>query len=210
MRPLRRGGILPWAAMDDDRPLITLADLEAVTVGPVKRLDGTVRLVDADPGWPALFEVEADRIRSSLGDDARRIEHVGSTSVAGMPAKPVIDILLVVDDSADESAYLPRLEAAGYRLRIREPALDEHRLCKGPDADINLHILSVGAPEIDRMLRFRDRLRSCPDEFALYLATKRELAGRRWEFVQQYADAKGEVIEAIIGRAASAADDGAR
>jgi GrpB-like predicted nucleotidyltransferase (UPF0157 family) len=188
--------------MTTDRPPTTTeAELQAITVGPVQRLAGKIELAESDPAWPALFAREAARIRALLGDDIRLLEHVGSTSVDGLPAKPVIDILLVVDDSGDEARYLPRLEAGGYTLRIREPDWHEHRVCKGPDTNVNLHIFSAGSPEITRMLGFRDRLRTEPDEFDRYLAAKRELAARDWEFVQQYADAKSEVIEAIIARA---------
>ena len=116
-------------------------------------------------------------------------------------------MLLVVADSADEPAYVPRWRPAGYRLRIREPEWHEHRLFKGPDTDVNLHTFSAGSPEIDRMLAFRDRLRTHDDERERYLATKRELAARHWVFVQDYADAKGEVVEGIIARAL--AEDGA-
>ncbi len=191
-------------------PLVTEAELQAVTVGPVEHLVGHVRLAEPDPAWPALYAREAARIRGLLGDDIRRLEHVGSTSVPGLAAKPIIDILLVVDNSGDEPSYLPRLEAGGYVLRIREPAWHEHRMCKGPDTNVNLHIHTAGDPEIDRMIAFRDRLRSHPEELATYLATKRELATRDWAFVQQYADAKSEVVEAILSRAAGDAVDGGR
>ncbi len=128
------------------------------------------------------------------------LEHVGSTSVPGLPAKPIIDILLVVPDSSDEPAYAPRLEGAGYVLRIREPEWHEHRLFKGPDTSVNVHVFSTGCPEIDRMILFRDRLRAYPADRDEYLAAKRELAARDWEYVQQYADAKTAVIESIIAR----------
>jgi GrpB-like predicted nucleotidyltransferase (UPF0157 family) len=127
-----------------------------------------------------------------------RIEHVGSTSVPGLAAKPIIDVLLVVADATDEGAFVPALEAAGYRLRIRE---DEHRLFKGPDVDVNLHVFSSGHPEVDRMLLFRDWLRAVPADRELYLRTKRELAKRRWRYVQNYADAKTTVVEEILARA---------
>jgi GrpB-like predicted nucleotidyltransferase (UPF0157 family) len=188
------------------KPLTTEADLAKVVVGPVRRLDGPVVLAEPDLAWPALYEVEADRLRSTLGAAIRRVEHVGSTSVPGLAAKPIIDILLVVDDSSDESTYLPRLEAAGYRLVLREPDWHQHRVCKGPEADINLHIFSVGSGEEVRMLAFRDRLRQDPVARERYLSAKRRLASRRWEFTQQYADAKSEVIEAIL--AATVVDEG--
>ena len=96
--------------------------------------------------------------------------------------------------------------AAGYRLTIREPEWHEHRLFKGPDTNINLHTFSSGSQEIGRLIAFRDRLRAHPEELARYEARKRELAGRTWAFVQDYADAKGEVVEGIIARAR--ADEG--
>jgi GrpB-like predicted nucleotidyltransferase (UPF0157 family) len=107
----------------------------------------------------------------------------------------------VVADSADESAYVPALEAAGYVLRIREPHWYEHRVFKGPDMDINLHVFSLDCPEIDRMLLFRDWLRSNASDRRLYERTKRELARRDWKYTQNYADAKTTVITEILTRA---------
>ena len=105
-------------------------------------------LADYDPEWRRLFAHEADRLRAVVGDAALRVEHVGSTSVPGLIAKPIIDILLVVPDSADEPSYVPVLHAAGYVLTIREPDWCEHRVFKGPDTNINLHVFTVGASEI--------------------------------------------------------------
>ena len=158
--------------------------------------------------WSQLYDREAARIRSLLGDEVLLLEHVGSTSVAGLPAKPVIDILLIVPDSSDEAAYVPRLEAGGYVLRIRETDWHQHRMFKGPDTNVQVRVFSHDSPEIERMVGFRDRLRTHPEEHELYLATKRELAARDWEFVQQYADAKSAVVESIIARAE--AERGAR
>jgi GrpB-like predicted nucleotidyltransferase (UPF0157 family) len=175
--------------------------LRAVHVGELKRLDGPVLLVEYDPEWPRLFEREAERIRGALGERALLVEHVGSTSVPGLPAKPIIDIALAVPDSADEAAYVPLLEAAGYVLRIREPDWFEHRLFHGPEVEVGLHVFSVGSPEIERMLAFRDRLRTDDADRALYLRTKRDLAARTWEYRQHYADAKSDVVEEILRRA---------
>ena len=119
----------------------------------------------------------------------------------GLAAKPIIDMLLVVADSADEEAYVPAMEAAGYSLRIRETDWYEHRMFKGPDTDINLHVFSPGCPEIDRMLIFRDWLRSHAADRDLYARTKLALAQKEWKYVQNYADAKTAVIEEIIARA---------
>jgi GrpB-like predicted nucleotidyltransferase (UPF0157 family) len=129
------------------------------------------------------------------------VEHVGSTSVAGLAAKPIIDIVLAVADSADEAAYVASLEAQGYTLRIREPDWCEHRMLEGSDADVNLHVFSAGCPEIDRLLLFRDRLRADPAERNRYAAVKRELAAQPWRHVQNYAQAKTAVVNEIVARA---------
>src|SRR3954449_4824370 len=132
------------------------AQLQAVTIGPLERLDGEVVLRDYDPRWPEQFRREADRIHAALGERVLQLEHVGSTAVPGLVAKPLIDMLLLVADAAKELAYVPALEAVGYRLRIREPDWHEHRLLKGPDVDVNLHVFGPNSPEVERLLRFRD------------------------------------------------------
>jgi GrpB-like predicted nucleotidyltransferase (UPF0157 family) len=186
----------------DNHPApLTEEQIRAATIGELKPLAGRIPIVNYDPRWPILFEREAGRIRAAVGERALRIEHAGSTSVPGLAAKPIIDILLAVADSADEAAYVPALEAAGYVLRIREADWHEHRMFKGPDTDINLHVFSRGCPEIDRTLRFRDWLRGQPDDRDLYARTKLELAAKEWKYVQNYADAKTAVIEEILARA---------
>jgi GrpB-like predicted nucleotidyltransferase (UPF0157 family) len=160
-------------------------------------------MVEYDSRWPRLFACEAGRIRSVLGTRALGIEHAGSTSVPGLAAKPIVDMVLVVADSADEDTYARALEAAGYVLRIREPEWHEHRMFKGPDTDINLHVFSFGCPEIDRMLMFRDWLRGNAADRDLYERTKLALARNEWKSVQQYADAKTAVVDEIIARAAA-------
>ena len=136
-----------------ERPPTSEEEMRAATVGELVVHGTTIHLADYDPEWPRLFEREAARIRSILGDRVRRLEHVGSTSVPGLAAKPIIDIVLAVPDSADEPAYVPDMEAAGYVLRIREPDWFEHRLFKGPDTNVNLHTYSDGCAEIDRLPR---------------------------------------------------------
>ena len=182
-------------------PITTDEELQAVTVGERKPHNAPITLAEYDQQWPWLFEREAERIRTALGDKVLRLEHTGSTSVPGLAAKPIIDITLIVRDSADEPSYVPPLEAAGYALRIREPHWLEHRLLKGPDTDVNLHVFSEGSVELDRMVGFRDWLRAHPEDRDLYERTKRELATRTWRHVQHYADAKTAVVEEIIARA---------
>jgi len=163
-----------------------------------------ITLVEYDPEWPRLFAREAERLRAILGETALLIEHAGSTSVPGLAAKPIIDLVLVVPDTTDEASYVPALSQAGYVLRLREPDWYEHRMFKGPDTNINLHVFSAGCEEIDRMLVFRDWLRSHDDDRARYESVKRELAQRTWQVGQHYADAKTPVITDILGRIAAA------
>ncbi|MBB5953448.1 GrpB-like predicted nucleotidyltransferase (UPF0157 family) [Saccharothrix tamanrassetensis] len=174
----------------------------AAYVSPPAKLNGRVDVVAYDPVWPGLFEREAARIRAVLGPVVVALEHVGSTSVPGLAAKPIVDVLLVVADSGDESTYVPALEAAGYVLRVREPEWHEHRMFKGPDTDVNLHVHTVGSPEITRMLTFRDWLRAHEEDRALYESVKSGLAARDWTYVQDYADAKNDVVDEILSRAA--------
>ena len=163
-----------------------------------------ILLADYDQRWPELFRREADRIKAALGSRALSIEHIGSTSVPGLAAKPVIDILLVVANSADEGAYAPALEEAGYKLTIREPEWHQHRMLQGAACDINLHVFSSGCEEIGRVILFRDWLREHAEDRDLYAYKKSELARQEWENVQNYADAKTAVVAQILERALQA------
>lgn len=177
-------------------------ELAAVRVGgTVTPHNAAIHLAPYNPAWPAQYAAEEAKIRAALGDAALVLEHVGSTSIPGISAKPILDILLAVADPADEDAYVPALTRQGYRLHLREPDLEQHRLMKGDDPPVNLHIFTVGSKEIARMVGFRDRCRSHPEERRLYEETKRELAARTWRHVQHYANAKSEVVEAITARA---------
>ena len=175
----------------------------AAIVGEITPLTAPILLADYDPAWPGLFAREEARIRAALGDRVIRLEHTGSTSVPGLAAKPIIDMTLLVADVTDEGAWIPDLQAAGYVLRIRENEPDwyDHRLFKGPDTNVNLHVFSDGCVELERMVGFRDWLRTHDDDRELYERTKRDLVGREWKYVQNYADAKTGVVEEIMARA---------
>lgn len=161
-------------------------------------------VADYDPAWPERFRREAAKIRAALGEAALAIEHIGSTSVPGLSAKPIVDILLVVEDSSNETSYVPALEGAGYVLRVRERDFHEHRMLRTAAKDVHVHVFSPGSPEIERYLLLRDHLRRDAEDRALYARTKRDLATRDWPSMQHYAEAKTEVIEGIIARAAAA------
>jgi len=195
--------------MEDHRPAdsprankpLTEDQIIAATVGERQPLNSTIYLAPCDPTWPSLFNRLAKQVRATLGDDVLLLEHVGSTSVPGLSAKPIIDMVLAVADSSDESSYVKPLEEKGYRLRIREPDWYEHRLLKPPDVRGNLHVFTDGCEEIERMLLFRNWLRDHTDDRLLYEETKRELAARTWKYTQNYADAKTEVVQEILARA---------
>src|SRR5215217_2453537 len=176
--------------------------LREVIIGEIE--SPAIVVADYDPAWSEHFRREEARIRSALGEVALSVEHIGSTSVPGLAAKPIVDILLVVEDSADEASYVPALEEAGYVLRVREPDFDEHRMFRTPAKDVHVHVFSAGSPEIERYLLLRDRLRQNEGERELYAQTKRELAKRDWTNTEHYAEAKTEVVEGIICRAAAA------
>jgi GrpB-like predicted nucleotidyltransferase (UPF0157 family) len=177
------------------------AALSAATVGPLSPLSGRLEVRDYDPAWPEAYRRKANDVIEALGERVMLLEHVGSTSVPGLAAKPIIDMVLEVADSSDEPSYVPALEAAGYALRIREPSWFEHRMLRPSDRSAHLHVFSAGCPESRRMIRFRDHLRTSEADRDLYAATKRELAGRGWKYMQQYADAKTGVVTEIMTRA---------
>jgi GrpB-like predicted nucleotidyltransferase (UPF0157 family) len=139
----------------------------------VRPHDGPVVLSHYDPAGPRLSEREAGRILGALGDAAMAIEHVGSTSVPGLAAKPIIDIAVAVADAADEAAYTPALEGVGYTLRIREPDWHEHRMFE--DTAAHVHVFAAGNVEIERMVSLRGRLRDSDDDRERYAAAKRRL-----------------------------------
>ncbi|MGA8847449.1 MAG: GrpB family protein [Nocardioides sp.] len=154
-------------------------------------------LVDSDPHWPETYAKHQRRIHAALGL-AARVEHAGSTAVLGLAAKPIVDILVTVEDITAEEDYLDRLLDAGYELRVREPG---HRMVRTPARDVHVHIYEVGDQEALDLLLFRDHLRSVPDDRDLYERTKRALIDQNWPDMNAYAEAKTEVIGAIMNRA---------
>jgi GrpB-like predicted nucleotidyltransferase (UPF0157 family) len=176
-------------------------ELDAAWIYGAPGNSGPIAVVEYDPQWPLVFAREADRITAALGTTAISVEHIGSTSVPGLAAKPIVDIDLVVPSSTDEAAYVPQLEAAGYLLIIREPNWHEHRMLKGTDSNVNLHVFSPGSPETHRHKVFRDWLRTHPADRDLYGRTKLELATHEWVDVRAYTDAKDRVTDTIYARA---------
>ena len=177
---------------------------ERIIGGDLEQLSAPIEIRDYDARWPERYASEAERIRSALGERVLRLEHAGSTSVPGLPAKPIIDIVLEVHDSRNEDEYVPDLEAADYILRAREPDWFEHRGFKSADKGVNLHVSSAGCAETERMVAFRNHLRLEAADRELYARVKRELATHPWTYMQQYADAKTAVVAEIMSRALAA------
>ncbi len=173
------------------------SDITTVEIhGGIEKRELTI--ADYDPKWPVTYRQHETRIRAALGSGALQIEHIGSTSVPGLAAKPIIDILVTVDDITAEEDYLDPLVAAGYRLRVREPS---HRMVRTPELDVHVHILQAGDIAADDYLLLRDHLRRNAADRHLYERTKRSLATMEWPDMNAYADAKTDVITEIKNRA---------
>lgn len=172
------------------------AYLDRVLIGGREKRE--IVIADYDPTWPIRFERERERISEALGDAALAVEHMGSTAVPGLAAKPIIDILVTVEDPDDDSRLVPLMASAGYELRLREPG---HRMFRTPASDVHVHLWAHGDPEIERHLGFRDRLRKSSEDRAAYERLKRELATREWSDTSAYADAKDGLIAEIVARA---------
>ncbi|HET7327369.1 MAG TPA: GrpB family protein [Nocardioidaceae bacterium] len=140
----------------------------------------------------------AARVRRALGPRALSVEHIGSTSVPGLAAKPIVDMLLTVAAVTDEAAYVPALESTGLVLRVREP---EHRMLRTPARDVHLHVYEPDRAEVHDYVDFRDWLRVDASDRELYAATKRRLAEQQWSDMNHYADAKTDVVLEILARA---------
>ena len=172
------------------------SDLDTVLIGG--REPVTIRVVDYDRAWPERFAAERARIVAALGPSARQVEHIGSTAVPGLAAKPIVDILVEVDDPEAEDSFRAALEQAGYELRVREAG---HRMFRTPARDVHVHLWRAGSAEVADYLLLRDWLRAHADDRLSYERAKRELAGRPWPDMNYYAEAKSPVIARIMGRA---------
>jgi GrpB-like predicted nucleotidyltransferase (UPF0157 family) len=162
-----------------------------------------VEVVEYDAAWPAAYARIAGVVQASLGDAAIAIEHVGSTSVPGLAAKPVIDVDLTVSDPADEEAYVPTLESAGFVLVVREPWWHEHRCLRLSDPRSNLHVFGPDCPEVVRHRMFRDWLALHHDDRELYQRAKLAAAKQTTErggLVTDYNRHKEPVLRAIYER----------
>ncbi len=138
-----------------------------------------IAIEEHDPKWMSTYDVVIELISGALGSRALELHHIGSTSVPGLPAKPIIDIDLIVEDPADESNYLPELLNLGFIHAVREPWWHQHRLVmlRQSERTAHVHIFGPDCPEVIRHVMFRDWLRTHPDDCELYANAKRSAAG---------------------------------
>lgn len=163
-----------------------------------------VEIVEWSDAWRGQFQLLSKEIKEALGWRALVIEHVGSTSVDGLPAKPIIDIDLIVADPNDEASYVPALERAGFELRVREPWWFGHRVLRNVDPACHLHVFGYDSPEVIKHRIFRDWLRANTDDRDLYANTKREAAAlsrAAGEHSMQYNARKELIIQEIYRKA---------
>lgn len=172
------------------------AELDAVLIGG--REMRPIVIVDYDNEWPHRFEELALQVKDALGNEALSVEHIGSTAVPGLAAKPIVDMLLVVHDVTDEGAYVTPLEQKGFVLRVREP---RHRMLRTTEKDVHIHVFEPESQEIKDYRDLRDWLRINEADRDLYAVTKKKLAQQRWSDMNYYADAKSSVVQQILGRA---------
>ncbi len=158
----------------------------------------SIVIVAYDPSWPDRFEAERAKIDGALMDTPHKVWHVGSTSVVGLSAKPVIDMQVAVPDPERENDYLPLLIEAGYVLRVREPM---HRMLRTAELDVQIHVCAAGSNWERRHLLFRDWLRTSEEDRLLYERTKSSLAQNDWPTINHYAEAKSSVIDEFTSRA---------
>lgn len=169
---------------------------------------GSVELAEPDPDWVGWYHEVARRVSMALGVRALHVEHVGSTSVPGLPAKPVVDVDLIVADPDDEDSYVPALARVGFVLWIREPWWYRHRMLRSDDPRCNLHVFGYDSPEPLRHRLFREWLTSDADDRALYARVKRQAvsdASAAGEHVTGYNARKQAVLRDIYSRAFVAA-----
>lgn len=161
----------------------------------------TVVVVDYDPAWPKLFERLRDRVAAALGPMVIAIEHVGSTSIPNMPAKPIIDMDVVVSPE-NVSAAMAAIEGLGYRHEgnLGIHGRDAFRWC-ADFPDHHLYLCPEGSPALRRHILFRDYLRTNPESACAYAARKRELAAIHHADRSKYQDAKAGFIDAIFAKA---------
>lgn len=160
---------------------------------------GTVKLVEYNANWPKLYELEAESLRNTLGIDAVRVQHVGSTSIPGMLSKPILDIAVLVNSLDTAEEWKESLAKLGYWYKGIEPDLPDRRFfAKGPREKRTVYLHIVNQREFDSLLKFRDRMRSSPSLIEEYTTLKRSLADKHKDNRDIYTRSKNDFIRSVI------------
>jgi GrpB-like predicted nucleotidyltransferase (UPF0157 family) len=189
------GVVLEWAALSANDDVLEQRNRDEALIGG--REKRKLVLSEYDTSWLDRYRKERERIVGALGPAAVRVEHIGSTSVPGLPAKPIVDILVAVED-ADDDSHVSALEKAGYVLRVREPG---HRMVRTPGRDVHVHVFPAGSEDERLHLLFVEWLRHDREDREKYEALKRELIAKDWDDMNQYAQAKSQLVHEILERA---------
>ena len=199
-------GIRPEELSVEERRVLVSAALPVMYAGfqmlpDSDRYEDPIALVPYDPTWPSRFEEWKQRLLAALPQPPHRIDHVGSTAVPGLAAKPVVDIQISVGDPNDEASYVPAIESLGVQLRNRD---EDHRFFRPFAAlprDVHVHVCQAGSEWERRHLLFRDYLRAHPAARQAYLQAKEEAAARWADDRVAYTEAKGMVIGQLTAEA---------
>ena len=157
-----------------------------------------IKVIPYSPDWPKRFEKEKQKIQAALGRYVEYIDHIGSTAVPGLSAKPIIDIQVSVADPDDESKLLLQMQKQGYVLRVREKG---RRMFRTPELDVHIHVCKVSSDWERRHLLFRDWLRHDSADRKAYQKLKERLAKEDWRTMNHYAGAKSDLIREITSHA---------
>ncbi len=179
---------------------LSIQEMNQAAVSGERQRVAEIIVVPPDKSWPEQYKRLETAIRQALGRRVVTLEHVGSTSVPDLYAKPVIDIALTLVEAANEPSYVPDLETKGFYLVIREPDWQEHRCLVRQAPRCNLHVFPPDAIEPRRQRAFRDWLHTHPDDRDAYAALKRELAMRSFGSVAEYNNEKAGLIYDIYER----------
>ena len=184
----------------EERDGLTLETIEAhwsefeIVGGSDRTVSDPIEVVDYDPAWPAQFEAWRARLAPALGSAVVRIEHVGSTSVPGLAAKPIVDIQVSAAKVDDEASYAPAIEALGVALRSRDSEHRYFRPAGNRKRDVQIHVTQAGTAWERTHLLFRDYMRSHPDAARAYAEMKRAAASRYTDDRIAYNESKTDFI----------------
>lgn len=168
-------------------------------MGDVGLARGTVRLEPHNPEWDKVYQTEAKSLKDKLGDKVIGIQHVGSTAIPGLPAKPIIDIAVLVDDLEVAEQWVKSLSELGYWYKGKQPDMPDRRFfAKGPENNRTVYLHVVNEAEFTRLISFRDKLTNNADLVKEYTELKQSLAEQYASDREPYTKAKNDFIQRVL------------